>query len=270
MIFRNIISQYSLGLYIDTSILQVTFTLCGGGWLFVRAVNGDTVVTAATAVCCCGGGGMGSEPRSLSRSEAGVGWTTLFVDASVDNPAPQGKWDQNCNKWFIIYIIKCITIFNVLKSCKGSFRGTKICTFIHIGNIFNSFILKKNFQIYSNLVHDSWKYHIINFCKYQFHRHTGIFSLLLDRKSSGFARILHVFLPENGYLKNSRGAAPPSTPPPPPSYAYDQFAIWTRNNITWCNLIIYGWFWFTNSEWNLCIQLQQLVDITSLFDLPFN
>ena len=47
-----------------------------------------------------------------------------------------------------------------------------------------------------------------------------IFSPLLARKSSGFARILH-FLPENGYLKNSRGAAAPSPQPPPPaSYAY--------------------------------------------------
>ena len=50
-----------------------------------------------------------------------------------------------------------------------------------------------------------------------------IFYPLVTRKSSGFARILHdffFFLPENGYLKISRG---PCTPPPPPpaSYAYD-------------------------------------------------
>ena len=36
-----------------------------------------------------------------------------------------------------------------------------------------------------------------------------IFSPLLARKSSGFARILHEFLPENGYLKTSRGLQPP-------------------------------------------------------------
>ena len=36
---------------------------------------------------------------------------------------------------------------------------------------------------------------------------------LLTRKSSGFARKLpDFFLPENGYLKNSRGAAAPSSP----------------------------------------------------------
>ena len=43
-----------------------------------------------------------------------------------------------------------------------------------------------------------------------------IFSPLLARKSSGFAQILHVFLPEYGYLKNSRGAAAPPPPPSPP------------------------------------------------------
>ena len=37
-----------------------------------------------------------------------------------------------------------------------------------------------------------------------------IFFPLIARKSSGFARILpDFFLPENGYLKNSRGAAAP-------------------------------------------------------------
>ena len=36
-------------------------------------------------------------------------------------------------------------------------------------------------------------------------RHARIFSSLLARKSRGFARILHDFLPENGYLKNSGG-----------------------------------------------------------------
>ena len=50
-----------------------------------------------------------------------------------------------------------------------------------------------------------------------------IFSPLLARKSSGFAHILHdfLFLPEYGYLKNSRGAAAPP-PQPPASYAYDR------------------------------------------------
>ena len=43
-----------------------------------------------------------------------------------------------------------------------------------------------------------------------------IFSPLLARKSSGFARILPDFLPEYGYFDNSRGAAAPPTPPPPP------------------------------------------------------
>ena len=47
-----------------------------------------------------------------------------------------------------------------------------------------------------------------------------IFSPLLARKSSGFARILPDFLPEYGYFENSRGAAAPP-PPPPASYAYD-------------------------------------------------
>ena len=49
-----------------------------------------------------------------------------------------------------------------------------------------------------------------------------IFSPLLAQTSSGFARILNdflFFLPENGYLKNARGATapppPPPTPPPP-------------------------------------------------------
>ena len=47
-----------------------------------------------------------------------------------------------------------------------------------------------------------------------------IVSPLLARKSSGFAQILpDLFLPEYGYLKNSRGATAPS-PPPPASYAY--------------------------------------------------
>ena len=41
-----------------------------------------------------------------------------------------------------------------------------------------------------------------------------IFSPLLARKSSGFVRILHYFLPEYGYVKNSRGVCSP--PPPPP------------------------------------------------------
>ena len=41
------------------------------------------------------------------------------------------------------------------------------------------------------------------------------------RISSGFARILHDFLPKNCYLKNYRGAAAPPAPPPPASYAYD-------------------------------------------------
>ena len=40
-----------------------------------------------------------------------------------------------------------------------------------------------------------------------------IFSPLLARKSSGFARILPDFLPEYGYYKNSRGAAAPQPPP---------------------------------------------------------
>ena len=48
-----------------------------------------------------------------------------------------------------------------------------------------------------------------------------IVSPLLARKSNGFAQILHAFLPENGYLKNSREAADPQPPPPPASYAYD-------------------------------------------------
>ena len=43
-----------------------------------------------------------------------------------------------------------------------------------------------------------------------------IFSPLLARKSSGFARILPDFLPEYGYFENSRGAAAPPPPPPPP------------------------------------------------------
>ena len=47
-----------------------------------------------------------------------------------------------------------------------------------------------------------------------------IFYPLLARKSSGFARILHHFLPENGYLRNSRGLQPPAPPPAPASYAY--------------------------------------------------
>ena len=42
------------------------------------------------------------------------------------------------------------------------------------------------------------------------------FSSLLAQKSSGFARILHDFcLPENGYLKYSRGLQPQPPPPPP-------------------------------------------------------
>ena len=41
-----------------------------------------------------------------------------------------------------------------------------------------------------------------------------IFSPLLARISSGFAR--HDFLPEYGYLENSRGAAAPHPQPPPP------------------------------------------------------
>ena len=45
---------------------------------------------------------------------------------------------------------------------------------------------------------------------------------LFSPLSSGFARILQTFLPENGYLKNSRGAAAPPPPhPAPASYAYD-------------------------------------------------
>ena len=54
-----------------------------------------------------------------------------------------------------------------------------------------------------------------------------IFYPLLARKSSGFARILHDFLPEYGYLKNSMGGcSPPSPPPPPPaSYAYEYASI---------------------------------------------
>ena len=43
-----------------------------------------------------------------------------------------------------------------------------------------------------------------------------IFSPLLARKSSGFARILPDFLPEYGYLKNSRGGGGCQSPPPPP------------------------------------------------------
>ena len=43
-----------------------------------------------------------------------------------------------------------------------------------------------------------------------------IFSPLLARKSSGFARILPDFLPEYGYFENSRGAAAP--PPRTPMY----------------------------------------------------
>ena len=45
-----------------------------------------------------------------------------------------------------------------------------------------------------------------------------IFSPLLARKSSGFARILHDFFfwPEYGYLKYSRGGGGQPAPPPPP------------------------------------------------------
>ena len=46
-----------------------------------------------------------------------------------------------------------------------------------------------------------------------------IFYPLLARKSSGFAKILHDFLPANSYLQKSQRAEPPS-PPPPASYAY--------------------------------------------------
>ena len=58
-----------------------------------------------------------------------------------------------------------------------------------------------------------------------------IFSPLLARKSSGFARILPDFLPEYGYFQNSRGGcSPPSPPPPPPgSYAYD-----CGSELKWC------------------------------------
>ena len=49
-----------------------------------------------------------------------------------------------------------------------------------------------------------------------------IFPPLLAWISSGFARILPAFLPENGYLNNSRGAAVPPPPPQPHGpYAYE-------------------------------------------------
>ena len=41
-----------------------------------------------------------------------------------------------------------------------------------------------------------------------------IFSPLLARKSSGFARILPDFLPEYGYFQNSRGGGGGAPPPP--------------------------------------------------------
>ena len=41
-----------------------------------------------------------------------------------------------------------------------------------------------------------------------------IFYPVLARKSSGFAGILHVFLPESCHFENSRGLHPPSPPPP--------------------------------------------------------
>ena len=56
-----------------------------------------------------------------------------------------------------------------------------------------------------------------------------IFYPLLARKLSGFARILHEFLLEYGYLKNSRGGGAGADPPPPPaSYAYAplRLGIW--------------------------------------------
>ena len=43
-----------------------------------------------------------------------------------------------------------------------------------------------------------------------------IFSPLLARKSSGFARILPDFLPEYGYFQNSGGGGAAAPPPPPP------------------------------------------------------
>ena len=51
-----------------------------------------------------------------------------------------------------------------------------------------------------------------------------IFSPLLARKSSGFARILPDFLPEYGYFENSRGGGA-AAPQPPASYAYAYMCI---------------------------------------------
>ena len=52
-----------------------------------------------------------------------------------------------------------------------------------------------------------------------------IFSPLLARKSSGFARILLAFWPENDYLKNYRGATAPSLMHRAPMKVNDQDMI---------------------------------------------
>ena len=60
-----------------------------------------------------------------------------------------------------------------------------------------------------------------------------IFSPLLARKSSGFARILHNFLPKNCYFKNSRGATAP--PPPAPRLV----RLWWRMSQVWPKSLCY-------------------------------